>query len=1007
MVLVAVAVLVGCGGGASSPTTAGAGMDLRSKSMVNGGAYVPPPCWTKTEGSAGRFHNPCYTCHTRPVEPNYTDDSDLQQELSFPASLRRNPWSNLFQNRAARVAAIGDDEILRYVRQDNYQTTSGDISLARLLAHVPRGWDFDGDGVWNGYVPDCHFQFDAEGFDRAPDGGLTGWRAFAYYPFPGTFWPTNGSTDDVLIRLPDAFRRDGAGDLDLVAYKTNLAVVEALIKRRDVPLPATDETRYGVDLDKDGALGTATRIRFDWAPLEGRNMSFVGKARSEQQAGTVHLAAGLFPEGTEFLHSVRYLDVAEDGTTRPSTRMKELRWAKKLGWRTYSELRAAANTAEKEKHDFPDRLEEFFGDVERGVSNGLGWAYQGFIEDARGDLRPQTYEETVSCMGCHGGLGATTDGTFAFARKFDTDAFRGGWHHRSQKDLRGVKEPKVDVLGAGTQYEYSFYLTYNGAGDELRANDEVGARFFKPDGSVDPAMIGRLHDDVTVLLNPSPERALKLNKAYRAIVEEQSFVRGRDPTIDPAQNVETETTDGQITAVATPVVAQGARAEFNLERALPFGGTQAPAPEPNLRATVLGAGMAGPSGTLYSVSADGLIHKSSYSLDLPDFTFPFPDRITLPTRAIVPNHGIGTCYTCHRMPYVVPPADLAGKTMAAVPVPTGDATEGGRVFRLTEAARDDVNGAWSPDGAKIAWASGSLEAFHVYVMNADGSGKQQVTGEAGTQGWPAWSADGARIAYWAHDPATRRFALRTVKADGSQPITVAESEDVLDMPAWRPDGQYIAYGRLQQGNWDVWVTRADGSESHRLTTSADMESTPLWSPDGSKLSYKVAPAGVYSLTTESFMTFEAGLDSPSVHAWIGPESVQMSGWSPDGTKIAYTAEAISGASGADRVSYLAVVSDVALAGTTATASNDTILSGAFTLGDRGPVFSPDGTKVAFWGWDTFYRATLWLHDLGDGTTRQLTHLGYDAHPRWSPDGRRILFESNRSGDLDLWVVPVE
>lgn len=212
---------------------------------------------------------------------------------------------------------------------------------------------------------------------------------------------------------------------------------------------------------------------------------------------------------------------------------------------------------------------------------------------------------------------------------------------------------------------------------------------------------------------------------------------------------------------------------------------------------------------------------------------------------------------------------------------------------------------------------------------------------------------------------------------------------------------------MQSGNWDVWAARSDGSASYRLTTSADMESNPLWSPDGTKLAFKVAPStGQYTLTEEYFLTFENGISSPTTHAWSGPESIQMSGWSPDGTKIAYTAEAVSGASGADRVSYVAVVSDVALAGSIASASNDTILSGGMTLGDRGPVFSPDGKKIAFWGWDTSYKATVWLYDLETSSITQRTRSGFDSYPRWSPDGRKILFESNRSGNLDLWVITI-
>ena len=182
---------------------------------------------------------------------------------------------------------------------------------------------------------------------------------------------------------------------------------------------------------------------------------------------------------------------------------------------------------------WPDRLEPVMGDMEHGVSNGQGWVYQGFIEDSRGDLRPQTYEESAFCVGCHGGIGATTDGVFSFRRKLASKSYRRGWYHWSQSGLRGLPEPKR----ADGRYEYSFYLKHNGAGDEYRENEEVKRRFFFPDGRPRSKMLARLHGDVSVLLNPSRERALALNKAYKLIVEDQSFALGRDPVLKPVRNV--------------------------------------------------------------------------------------------------------------------------------------------------------------------------------------------------------------------------------------------------------------------------------------------------------------------------------------------------------------------------------------------------------------------------------------------------------------------------------------
>jgi hypothetical protein len=92
-----------------------------------------------------------------------------------------------------------------------------------------------------------------------------------------------------------------------------MAIVEALITRRDVAIDPVDETQWGVDIDKDGTLAVSHRVAFDWAPLQNRNMSYVGQARLDQQQGKLHLAAGLFPEGTEFLQSVRYIEATPNG----------------------------------------------------------------------------------------------------------------------------------------------------------------------------------------------------------------------------------------------------------------------------------------------------------------------------------------------------------------------------------------------------------------------------------------------------------------------------------------------------------------------------------------------------------------------------------------------------------------------------------------------------------------------------------------------------------------------
>jgi len=514
-------------------------VDIKNRSLKNDAANIPSQCYTKTEDEDGKVHNPCFNCHISSSEPNYLDDWDLQESYAFAEYAQKNHWTNLFKDRTKAVAKISDKEILNYVRVDNYP------DLADKLKNLSHDWDIDGDKKWDGYIPDCSYNFDDEGFDRDVTGGYSGWRAFGYYPFLGTFWPTNGSTDDVLIRLPMDFRMTKEGVFDIETYKVNLLIVEALIKQKSIKTFEIDENKYGVDLNKDGKLTTINKITFEYDLKNGKDMSYVGLAKKKGYK----IAAGFYPRGTDFLHSVRYIDTDGNNSIKMAARMKELRYGKKVNWVTYTDHQALMEEELKERHDFPDRLEVFVGDAERGISNKRGWRYQGFIEDENGALRPQTYEENLMCIGCHASLGALADSTFAYQRKFEHGTFQNGWHHWSQKGLKDVKEPKT----ADGRDEYTLYLKENHAGDEFRDNDEVIKKFFNDDGTLKDDEVQKIKTDISHLIFPSQKRALKLNKAYKVIVDEQSFIYGRDATIKPVKNVHKELKPGQSTGVKNPV----------------------------------------------------------------------------------------------------------------------------------------------------------------------------------------------------------------------------------------------------------------------------------------------------------------------------------------------------------------------------------------------------------------------------------------------------------------------
>jgi hypothetical protein len=380
---------------------------------------------------------------------------------------------------------------------------------------------------YRGFRPDLDLSrgFDAHGFAR--DG--SGWRAVRFQPFLGAFWPTNGSTSDVFVRLPAAFRT--TPDL----YRANLALVEAVIsvdnrasKRVDRDIEPIDEHLLGFDLDGDGSMGVATRIR----SLPSR---YAGDA-----AG-IAVVAQSYPLGTELLHSVRYVD--PDAPTRMAARMKELRYMRKVedpdDW---GRLRAYEREANEKSEG---KLPTYQGDIEMGFFTPWGWQLQGYIEDARGVLRVQTDEEHRFCMGCHGHIGVTIDQVFSFARKVPGAA---GWRHQ---DLRGL----LDRTQVGhAEPELVEYFSRVRGGDETRSNDELLARFM-PEGVVDERELRRAavggDRDLAWALFPSRERALALDKAYLAVVREQSFTRGRDAILAPSTRVHSRI-DNDATGIRAP-----------------------------------------------------------------------------------------------------------------------------------------------------------------------------------------------------------------------------------------------------------------------------------------------------------------------------------------------------------------------------------------------------------------------------------------------------------------------
>ena len=477
------------------------------KQVYNREAVIPPQCYTKTDSQ----FNPCWTCHTREHQRNVKGDWVLQTAYAFSDEGLTNQWKNLFTDFSDVTAEISDKAMLDYIRQDNYN------EFKAAMQHVTK---------YAGWRPDVDLDkgFDKQGF--ALDG--SGWRSFRYKPFLGTFWPTNGATDDVFIRLAKKFYTDIQGNQSKEIYKINLAILEAALTHGPIVTPDVNrvveplnEKIAGIDLNGDGQLTE------NITTIKRLPKFYVGAAHEHP------VKNNLYPKHTEFLHTVRYLDPKSPNWL--SKRIKEVRYSRKThetdDWSLSRFYEHEVNSKEN------DKLPLFKVSPTTGIFNEASWKLQAWIEDEHGRLRTQTDQEHYFCMGCHSNIGVTVDQTFSFARKVPG---KSGW---GIVNLAGI--PDVPQLGHN-EPEILTYFKRAGGGDEYRNNTEILERFF-PEGKLNEEEILRASasgdKDMRYLVLPTQKRAYALNKAYMALVKKQRFDLGRDPMLTPPKNVHQKITE--------------------------------------------------------------------------------------------------------------------------------------------------------------------------------------------------------------------------------------------------------------------------------------------------------------------------------------------------------------------------------------------------------------------------------------------------------------------------------
>ena len=177
--------------------------------------------------------------------------------------------------------------------------------------------------------------------------------------------------------------------------------------------------------------------------------------------------------------------------------------------------------------------------------------------------------------------------------------------------------------------------------------------------------------------------------------------------------------------------------------------------------------------------------------------------------------------------------------------------------RLTEVepAQNDAAGsaspAWSPDGTQIAFAAqiGTLaedpRLSEIYVMDADGTDRRELTTNDNTDAIPTWSPDGKRIAFTRIvDQGTdaARSGIFVLDADGGREVQITQTAwPTFDLsPAWSPDGSMIAFTRAspnagsENPSAALYLVAVESRTLRKLTSDGG---EPDWSPDGKRIAF--------------------------------------------------------------------------------------------------------------------------------------------------------------------------
>lgn len=328
---------------------------------------------------------------------------------------------------------------------------------------------------------------------------------------------------------------------------------------------------------------------------------------------------------------------------------------------------------------------------------------------------------------------------------------------------------------------------------------------------------------------------------------------------------------------------------------------------------------------------------------------------------------------------------------------------GGRASRLTVNEALDGYSRWSPDGRWIAFTSTRAGNADAFLIPAAGGDARQVTFDSSNDWVNDWSPDGSKLLFYTIRD-THTWAMWSIDLHTRALKRLSDDDEPLRFGAWSPDGKEIAYCRAGQPWWRPWyrgsvaasviVEDIATGKVHAPLKSAEQEFWPLWSPDGKYLYFSTIVGDNH---TPNLYRVAADGGQPRAVTHYTTDAVRWPSISHDGSLLTYLYDGDlytmrPDGSDAKRISIYCHSDDKV--------NNQEIQK--LTQDATESELSPDGKQLAL-----VLKGSIWLVKSSGGDAKRLTDAKANDHDiLWSPDGKKIVMESDRDNQPDLYILDV-